>query len=422
MSQKGAPPAVEIFGAKPSLTDGVPRDFRRIDEGHYCLGLEQLGIEFVVDRLRRKWGELIGELTVRCDLAGARTFDGVLSVADFNLSSARARQERARLLADRSKAADIDWAGLLEEFVQRVLTAERTGEPTVSLRDLQRSSPDDAIDIEGLRLLDRHPIFLFGDGGAAKSYLALYIAGRLAQRGIVPALFDWELAGDDHRDRLECLFGSDMPDIRYVHCARPLVHEADRLRRIVRDEAIAYAVYDSVAFACDGPPEAAEVAQRYFQVVRQIGVGSLHIAHISKADGADQKPFGSAFWHNGARATWNVKLAADTMPSGNQITIGLYNRKANLGGIRPAVGFEISLEANRTVFRRVNVADVSDLAGHLSIRQRMVHVLRRGSLSPEAVANEVDASLETVKREVRRRKGTFTLLPGGKVALLERHV
>jgi hypothetical protein len=31
--------------------------------------------------------------------------------------------------------------------------------------------------------------------------------------------------------------------------------------------------------------------------------------------------------------------------------------------------------AERTEFRRVEVADVSDLAGQLSVRQRMVHLL-----------------------------------------------
>jgi hypothetical protein len=106
-------------------------------------------------------------------------------------------------------------------------------------------------------------------------------------------LFDWELAGEDHRERLERLFGAKLPGVRYARCNRPFVHELDRLRRIVRDEALDYVIFDSVAFACDGPPEAAEVAGRYFQSLRQLGiVGSLHIAHISKADGADQKPFG----------------------------------------------------------------------------------------------------------------------------------
>jgi hypothetical protein len=34
----------------------------------------------------------------------------------------------------------------------------------------------------------------------------------------------------------------------------PLVHEVDRLRRIVRDHRIDFGVYDSIAFASDGHP------------------------------------------------------------------------------------------------------------------------------------------------------------------------
>jgi hypothetical protein len=424
MSRESSIAAADVFGAEPSLTDNVPRDFRMIDEGRYRLLLEELGIEFIVDRLRRKWDELTGELTVRCDLAGARTFDGVLSVADFNLSKISERKARAIYLADRAKAPDIDWAGLLEEFVQRVLVAERAGQPAVSLRDVPRPSPDSVIDIDGLTLLARHPQILFGDGGAAKSYLALYLAGRLAQRRLRVGIFDWELAGEDHRLRLECLFGADMPDVRYLRCDRPLVHCIDRIRRTVQDDRLDFAVFDSIAFACDGPPEAAEVAGRYFQAVRQIGpVGTLHVAHVSKSEGADQKPFGSAFWHNGSRATWFVKLA-DTMPGGNQITMGLYNRKANMGGLRPAVGFEISFAEDRTAFRRVNVADVADLAGHLSVRQRMAHLLRRGSLSPELIADELQAEAETIKRTARRYPKQFALLKGSdgspRIGLAER--
>ncbi|MGE0450213.1 MAG: hypothetical protein AB7Q29_11595 [Vicinamibacterales bacterium] len=412
--------ASDIFPTATSLGDGVPRTFRRVDDGHYRFALQELGIEFGVDRLRRKFDELVGELTVRCELAGARTpADGVLHVADFNLSNLRDREARARYLAGRANAKDLDWAGLLEEFVQRVFRAERAGQPAVSLRTLPRPAPDETVVVDGLPLIDRHPMILFGDGGSSKSYLALYLAGRLAQQGIRTAVFDWELVGEDQRDRLERLFGSQMPDVLYVRCTRPLVHEAERLRRIVRDEEIGYTVYDSIGFACDGPPEAAEVAGRYFQAVRQIGPGSLHVAHVSRAEGADQKPFGSTFWHNGARSSWNIKLS-ESHPGSNQITVGLYHRKCNLGGIRPPVGFQFTFEAERTIISRVNVADVSDLAGHLSVRQRMAHLLSRGAMSAELVASEIEADVETVKRTARRYKAQFTVLPGGTLALLER--
>jgi hypothetical protein len=393
------------------------RDFQLVAEDHYLLDFPDLRISFEIDRLRRERQELVGELSVFCTLPGVKTFDGALSVADFNLSSARARVERAKLLAERSEAK-LDWLGYVEEFCQRVLVAERTGAPAVDLRDLARPAADDAIRVEGIVLPRRHPAILFGDGGAAKSYSGLYLACRLAQQGHVVALFDWELAGEDHRDRLERLFGHSMPKIYYVRCDRPLVHEADRLRRIVRQEEIDYAVYDSVAFACDGPPESAETASCYFRAVRQIGVGSLHIAHITKGENSD-KPFGSVFWHNGARCTYFVKLA-DGIPGDERLHVGFYNRKANLGGLNAAVGFEITFTATSTTFTKANPAENPELAAKMPIAQRMAHLLKRGSMRPERIAKELDAKLDTVTRTMRRHKTMFTLVDGGEVALLQR--
>ncbi|MEK7750955.1 MAG: DnaB-like helicase N-terminal domain-containing protein [Acidobacteriota bacterium] len=399
--------------------DGPASEFSAAGDGRYRLTLASIGVAFEVDRLRRDHHELLGELAVRCSLPGARTFDSSLSIADFNLSSARARSERAKLLAARSQASAIDWTGLLEQFCQRVLQADRAGQPAVDLRELPDPGPDDSIKIEGFIFPRRQPAIIFGDGGTAKSYTALYLAGRLAEQGMTVGLFDWELAGDDHRQRLRRLFGLIWPRIVYARCERPLVFEADRLRRIVRESAIDYAVYDSVAFACDGPPEAAEVAARYFQAVRQIGVGSLHVAHVSKADGADQKPFGSAFWHNGARSTWFVKLAEASMDT-EVIQVGFFNRKANLGRLSSPVAFTITFTEDQTLFRRIEAADTPDLAVQLTIRQRMAYLLRRGAMTPEAIASEIEADVETVRRTARRYRKLFTVIEGGRFALLER--
>ena len=393
--------------------------FQAIDEGRYRLVVPGCAT-FEIDRLRREGGHLKGELMVRCELPGATTFDGVLDAANVNLSSSRVRSSHAKHLAERARTEDIPWADWLEELALRVLEAERTGQPAVLLNELPRPTADEALEVDGLPLLAGHPAFWFGDGGTAKSYLALYVAGRLAERGLRVGLFDWELGGADHRNRLERLFGEEMPTIHYARCNRPLFFESDRLRRIVRDEDLNYLVFDSVAFACDGPPEAAETASRYFQSLRQIGpVGSLHVAHVSKSfEGADQKPFGSVFWHNGARATWNVKLA-EALPDEAIVSIALHNRKSNLGAKRPSIGFEFRFDDDRTHVSRVDLADVPDLAAGLSVRQRMALALRRGAMSPESLSEEIEAKLETVKRTSRRYKRQFTIIDGGSVALLE---
>jgi hypothetical protein len=403
----------------PALA-ALKREFHAEGEDRYRLSVPELGIVLDIDRLRREHNELLGELSVSCSLPGARTFDGSLSIVDFNMSSARARTDRAKLLATRSNAPDFDWIGLVEEFCQRVMRSERNGQPAVDLRTVARpSAADDMLDVEGVSLPRNHPAILFGDGGTAKSYTALYAAGRLAERGLAVAYFDWELAAEEHRERLELLFPDGMPKIYYARCDRPLVHEVDRLRRIVRDNKIDYCIYDSVVFACDGPPESAEIAGRYFRATRQIGGGGLHVAHISKAEGADKKPFGSAFWHNSARSTWFAQLSEGSRED-NQLQIGLFHRKSNLGRLRPPTGFTISFNEDRTIFRRSNPADNQDLAGQLSVRQRMAHLLRTGAMDPKQIAEEIGAEAETVRRESRRQKGLFTVLDGGRIGLVER--
>src|SRR5216683_2299837 len=111
--------------------------FQQAGEGRYTMSVMQGAIVFDLDRLRRDHHELQGELLVRCTLAGARTVDGVLSAADFNVSSQQARSTRAKFLLERAqtKPGEIDWVGLLEEFCQRVITFERQGTDAIRLRD-----------------------------------------------------------------------------------------------------------------------------------------------------------------------------------------------------------------------------------------------------------------------------------------------
>ena len=408
---------------------GSSRTFTRIGDGHYSLDDSDHAISFDVDRVRRERDALKCELTVFCGLAGASTVDGILSNGYFDLSIPWERDRTAKRLSEAANTSrsQVDWRRLLEELCIRVAAAEREGEPARLLSEYPRPSGDESWEIDGIPLLRRHPVMLFGDGGTAKSYLGLYLAGCLARMGVRVLFADWELAGEDHRERLERLFGSDLPPVHYLRCVRPMVVELDRLRREVEDKGIQYLIADSVAVAASGPPEAAEVASAYFRAVSQLRVGSLHIAHVTKGreddkeKSAGHKPFGSAFWHNLARATWLVKRAAETADD-SRITIGLYNQKANIGPVRRAVGFDVVFEAERTAFRRVDLAGVSELAGSLPLWQRMKHALASGPLTAAALAAELGAPDEdedarrrradTIARTARRYKRLFTPVPG----------
>lgn len=388
-------------------------DFRSLGGEGYVLDLPECQTVLRLERLRRERGQLLGELTVASTLPAIPSVDGVVHVADFNLSSDRARSERARILAERTKGMGFDWSSHLERLCQLVLAAERAGEPAVLLRDLPPRGDDGFIEVDrGIYLLRHHPTIVFGDGGDAKSYLALYWAGRLCQLGLRVLYADWEFAGEDHRDRLGRLFGPDMPDVLYARCERPLTVEVDRLCGIIREQRIDYVVCDSVAYACDGPPEAAEVAAAYFRAVRRFRTGSLHIAHTSKGEGNDRKPFGSTFWHNSARATLYVKRATDTLP-GWPLMIGLYNRKANTAALASAAGYEITFEPDRTTFRRSEVRGAADNSGRMPVSRRIEELLRSGSLTVVEIAEQLDTAVDTVRKTVDRGDGKiFVKFPG----------
>ena len=374
----------------------------------YVLEWPQTATLIRLERLRRDRHELIGELTVDSGLKG-RSRTGRLTQGDFNLSSVRARTDRARALTGRLPG--LDWIGLLEELCQRVITAEKAGRPAVVLRDVERAATDEDMTVDGVPLLRRHPVTLFGAGGDLKSLIALYWSTRLAAAGLRILYADWEFAAQDHRDRLERIAGEDMPDgILYVRCDRPMTAEADRLRRIVVEESIDYIVCDSVAFAVDGPPESAEIAAGYFRALRRIGVGSLNIAHVTKAEGGDRAPFGSAFWANGSRSTWFAKRSEDvTGPA----RVALFNRKANVGPLARAIGYSVSFEDGRIEFEPTNVSTMTDLAARLPIGQRMTELLKGGAMTAAEIASELDEKVDTIAKTARRYDGKVYVRTAG---------
>ena len=209
------------------------------------------------------------------------------------------------------------------------------------------------------------------------------------------------------------LFGVDMPQVLYVRCVQSLIYEADNLARIVREKGIDYAVYDSIAFACSGAPESAETANSYFQAVRKIGAGSLHVAHVTKSDGGDQKPFGSVFWHNGARATYFVK-ANVVSRDGKLIHVRLINRKANLSGLCPDIRFKIEFTDERTIITPDTSLDSLEVSGSVkgnkNVRDGMILSLRENNvpMSYDELAEKLGFTQGAIRQAVSRNKDVFT--------------
>jgi AAA domain len=400
--------------------------FKALGEGSYRFFLPAVRSSLEVDFLRRDGGQLKGEVLVRCELAGSRSIDGILTVSDVNLSSIRTRASFAKDLEAlaRTKPTECDWRAVVEEFSLRVLAAERNGEPALWLADVMPPASDRLLYVDGFPLLERHPLILFGDGGTGKSLLALYFAGHLAQKGRRVGLFDWELDAAEHRLRLGHLFPSaPLPRIRYVRCSHPLCREAERLRRVVKEADLDYIVFDSVGYACDGPPEAAEQAMRYFQSLRTLGqVGSLHIAHVrGSVEGGDLRPFGSVFWNNSARATWNIKPAAREADE-SRLQVALHHRKYNTSGRMRSVGFEVTFEPGRTSISSLELGRVPDLAAQLGLGERVRLALKGGPLDRAQLRAELEDVKDNRFRSIiskEKKAGRVLEFPEGRFSLHE---
>ncbi len=403
--------------AKNRITD---RPFRERGEGQYSLELLPIGITFFVTRLRRSHQETVGEVTVSVNgnFVAAKSVGGVLSRGNFNFSSIQTRGTLAKLLADRSKEPELDWHGFLDEFAFQVLDAERRGPAPIVLGDEpdDPSDHDDAWVVSGVPLLKEHPMVLFGEADSGKSYYAMYLAGSLAAQGVKVLYADWEFVKREHRKRLGRLFPIIPKNLLYLRCDKPMIEMAEYLAVLVSEHGFQYVICDSIAFAIQGRAEESEQAGLYFRAIRQLRIGSLHIAHTTKSDDdREKKIFGSVFFHNGARSVWFIQRA-DNSPKG-QLQFGLFHRKNNVGERLKPKGFRFQFQTGRTVVESVKVDEVDELAAKLPLLDRMKRALGKGALSVKGLADATDSTSGVIRKMVSRHASLFVRI-GDKVGLL----
>ena len=380
--------------------------FSRLGEDAYSLDYPTLGVTFLVSHLHRDRDDLKCELTVNTPLPPARTVNGTLLWTATNLSAARTRAGLAKGLAARSGEPKWDWLSGLEILSVRVARAEAEGSSEIKpLADYDLPTDDPAWTISGLPILKSHPTILFGDGGAAKSYLALWIAGMIARDSSKVLFADWEYEPGAHRDRLQRLFGAGMPRERlhYVRCSQPLANEVGRLQKHILEHGIGFIVVDSIAFALNGPPESAEIAAAFFRSLRTLNVGSLSLAHQTKGgDNSDKTVFGSAFYNNGARSVWHVRRNDNEGADSSTVELALSHRKSNTGQRLSTRGVKLDFAGTTTTVEPFDLAGSADLATTLPIWQRVKAIVSHTPMTIPQLASELEANPQSISRIVRR--------------------
>jgi hypothetical protein len=381
----------------------------------YVLRVPDHQVELFADRLEWTRNELHGELSLVAGTLGGRHYDGPVTAGSFNFSSTTTRDTRAKYFAKITKTTSgIDWAEIIEEMCRWTVNTHRSGPPSIDLRTATPPPPDDVRTIHGLGFSLRQPTMLYGDGGSLKSYLALWIAGTLSRQGLRPLLADWEMEAGDHLARLRGLFGDNMPYVEYLRCELPMSAMVDHLSRTIADKRIDYLIADSVGFACDGPPEQADVALRYGSAVRQLRIGSMHLAHVVKnREEADYGPFGSRFWFNLARRVYQVKREDVAGPAQR---VSVITRKNNSGDPKaPPLAFAVDFSRGGVEIRPCEPAAHVPARASVPYRMRILNLLEEsGPMTYASIARELHCATNTVVQTVTRNTG-----PGQDFELVE---
>ena len=339
----------------------------------------------------------------------------------INLLSLSQRDTFRRQLEDVVPLGKGGWTVLLNRACEMVRQAHAEHDPSI---DLATPLPDtDAVPAYLAQPLvpSDGPSILFGKGGAGKSYMALLLAsciatgrdllGRPARQGAV-LFVDYESTRKRGRARVEAVLAGwgmcwdDLPST--IHYwpghGRPLSDMVPALKRKVRGTNVQLIIIDSAALACAGKPEEADVALRYFNSLASLEIPSLTIAHLTKAE-EDEYPFGSVFWHNSARMTWNLKGNEE---DGRNVThIGLCNRKANEKRKHQPIGVRMEFTAGAATFNREELRAGTD--DRANVGRRIRTALRPGSQSVRALAEELDVDAAMVRARLNQLPDTRRL-------------
>jgi putative DNA primase/helicase len=414
----------------PPTTDGdTPSTlFQRLSGGGYSVAWPSKGVALEVRHLRRERAQLVGEVAVFCEWAGARRYNGMLSCADLNLSSQKDRYGRAKYCEERSgsQPGEFDWPGAFDETCLRVIEAERTGAEAIVLDDAPAVGPPRDFLVHGLAIPADSHSQLVADGSGLKSLVLLLVLGEMAKQGRPVLYLDWEWNAARHLARKRRLFGADrLETLFYLPCRQPLPVETDHIRHFCEQRAVEFLAIDSIGACCDGKLADDDVARSYNHALGALPP-SLAAAHVPKNGTdphADLKAFGSAFFHNFARMTWTVKKQPHPADE-DIVTVLLAPHKQNDGTRLRPVALEFAFSTERIDVRGVDPAAVDGLAQTLPLRVRMMHLLKRGPLTMAQIADELGVKPDSVLKAVNRGEAFMKLTdtPDGvhRIALVER--
>jgi hypothetical protein len=288
--------------------------------------------------------------------------------------------------------------------------------------------------IDGL-LPEAYPTVLYGDGGVAKSMLALSAslavargAGRWLGRAVMggPVLYaDFELDAQEQNRRVKRLAraeGLSRPPENLLYMSTlgfpPRAAFAAALEECV-EHGVRLLVLDSLGPALQGDAEAARDVIGFYQAVlepfRAAGVTVVIIDHQAKLQAGERyqskRAFGSVFKGNLARSVIQVE-ARDR--GANRLSLRLRQVKHNFGALADPFGVEVRFREEEVTVEHAEL-EASALAEEqtLNASDRVRYALKEGPSFPDYIADTTGLAVATVKSTLTKLRKAGEVEPTG---------
>lgn len=362
------------------------------------------------------------EADVTCWMEGPGLTDERFE-ARLNLQSLSGRESFRRALDE--MFGKREWTAKLNRACYLVRQAYRNEDTSVDLSLVEPRPAEQRYRVYPLFPDGQHAV-IFGNGSSGKSYLMYWIALMVATGQIdtfphIPQRvlwLDYETDAQTARYRLDRLMAGlglfwqpGLIDYRNAR-GEPLCEIIDSVERTVRTRDIGLVIIDHGAAATGDEPEKAFPTLRYFNALSRLaGVTVVTICHVSQEianEPVQLRPFGSVFWSNLPRITWNVQKQQSE--EDHVMHLGVFNRKPPADGppLRP-LGFRITFEEGGGPVRveREDVRDIPELEVARPLHQRVYDALLALG---EASARDLVEYLNVPERDDRQVRRALRVL------------
>jgi hypothetical protein len=268
-------------------------------------------------------------------------------------------------------------------------------------------------------VLAAYVTLLHGDGGVAKSLLALALAvavagnsrewlGRRVENGRVLYL-DFELDAEEQARRVHQLCdgaGLKMPpkDLLYMSAVGHTTREAFEAARVAcKEHAVELLIVDSYGVALHGDAEHARDVigfhQEYLEPLRALGIAVFVIDHQSRLQAGQSYQHKGAFGsvYKGNLACSVIQVEATERAEGT-LTVRLRQKKHNFGPLAEPFGVKLTFSEETVTLENI-VLKAAELAEEatLTAPERVKLALEDGPAYPWEIAETTGVPLKTVK-------------------------